>query len=606
MSIQFVKDSARLLNSGQTRTLVLSGNIYDLFPICQESNGISQSSYVPLLDLLCSSWNVDGVIIVIYEINGPIRFLKSSHHSRVRQAYIQWRLQSMGASQMPFRTGTSQTQESEVARIYDESFQKAATSSGLALELMRQMCLCSRSVGANGAFLSENLIILIEGADMILPEAPITQTSDSDRQRVMICQDWFSDPGFVNGNDSVVLIAESRSQVHHRISRLPQIMEVEVESPDYACRLDFIRYFNKQAVDSGVGAVALWAKEEDLAELAAGLSLHALNQMLKGARHEARCLDQLSVVHKVEQFIKSQVGDEVIEFKKPEHRLNDLVGFTQLKKFLEAELIPRFNTSGPEALPGAAVSGPIGGGKTYIFEAVASELGMVVLVLKGIRSKWYGETDVIFERLRRVLKALSRVLIFIDEADTQLGGVGAETMDTERRLTGKIQSMMSDPLLRGKVFWLLVTARIHLLSPDIRRPGRVGDLIIPVLDPEGDDRVAFIRWMIGSSMDGEPDELALHKLLENTSSFSAASFASIRSELKAIGRRLGRRMSLDEIIQVLHDRLDPAIAETRRYQTLQALINCTRRQLLPDPLISEEDRLLWHQQITLLEARGIR
>ena len=64
-------------------------------------------------------------------------------------------------------------------------------------------------------------------------------------------------------------------------------------------------------------------------------------------------------------------------------------------------------------------------------------------------------------------------------------GVGADAHSTERRLTGKIQAMMSDPRLRGRVTWLLMTARIHLLSPDIRRPGRVGDLIIPVLDPEG-------------------------------------------------------------------------------------------------------------------------
>jgi SpoVK/Ycf46/Vps4 family AAA+-type ATPase len=89
-----------------------------------------------------------------------------------------------------------------------------------------------------------------------------------------------------------------------------------------------------------------------------------------------------------------------------------------------------------------------------------------------------------FDYLRRVLDALAKVLIFVDEADTQFGGVGAETHSTERRLTGKIQAMMSDPRLRGRVIWLLMTARIQLLSPDIRRPGRVGDLIIPVLDPD--------------------------------------------------------------------------------------------------------------------------
>ena len=65
--------------------------------------------------------------------------------------------------------------------------------------------------------------------------------------------------------------------------------------------------------------------------------------------------------------------------------------------------------------------------------------------------------------------------------------------------------MMSDPLLRGKVVWLLVTARIHLLSPDIRRPGRVGDLIIPVLDPEGKDREAFLDWVVSPCNRQEAD-----------------------------------------------------------------------------------------------------
>ena len=73
--------------------------------------------------------------------------------------------------------------------------------------------------------------------------------------------------------------------------------------------------------------------------------------------------------------------------------------------------------------------------------------------------------------------ALSKVIIFVDEADTQFGGVGSDTHETERRLTGKLQAMMSDTALRGRVALLLVTARIHQLSPDIRRPGRVGDLI---------------------------------------------------------------------------------------------------------------------------------
>jgi len=299
------------------------------------------------------------------------------------------------------------------------------------------------------------------------------------------------------------------------------------------------------------------------------------------------------------------LGEDIVEFKKPSHRLTDVVGFRRLKQFLATHHIPRLALSGPEALAGAAVCGPIGGGKTFIFEAVAAELDIVVLVLKNIRSQWFGQTDVIFERLRRVLNALSKVLIFVDEADTQFGGVGAQTHETERRLTGKIQGMMSDPQLRGRVIWLLVTARIHLLSPDLRRPGRVGDLIIPTLDPEGPDREEFLRWTVKPALDADLTKPQMAELETVTRGYSAAAFASLRSELKARTRQLGRSLKFNEVLERVADNLPPAIEETRRYQTLQALVNCTRRSLLPDPDVTEEQRRAWEAELRRLEARSL-
>jgi SpoVK/Ycf46/Vps4 family AAA+-type ATPase len=344
----------------------------------------------------------------------------------------------------------------------------------------------------------------------------------------------------------------------------------------------------------------------DLARLTAGLSLHALRQLLKAAAHEGRTLAPADVIAKVEDFIQSQLGEDIVEFKKPTHRLEDVIGFTRLKEFIRNELAPRFTAPPAEALAGAAVCGPIGGGKTFIFEAVAAELDMVVLVIKNIRSQWFGQTDVIFERLRRVLDALSRVLIFVDEADTQFGGVGADTHETERRLTGKIQAMMSDPALRGRVFWLLVTARIHLLSPDLRRPGRVGDLIIPTLDPDGPDRTAFLRWTVQPALPAELPPAQLDALDQATRGWSAAAFASLRAELKARRRRLDRPLDFGEIQRLVADTLTPAIEDTRRYQTLQALVNCTRRSLLPDPDVTEDTRRRWEEELRHLEAKGVR
>jgi SpoVK/Ycf46/Vps4 family AAA+-type ATPase len=363
----------------------------------------------------------------------------------------------------------------------------------------------------------------------------------------------------------------------------------------------------------------LWAGPEELAQFTAGLSLHALRQLLIGAAHSGEVLSAGTVIAKVEDFIRGQLGDDVIEFKKPSHRLTDVVGFKKLKDFIQSELLPRFRTTGDDALSGAAVAGPIGGGKTFIFEAAASELDLPVLVLKNIRSQWFGQTDVIFERLRRVLEALVKAVIFVDEADTQFGGVGQDAHETERRLTGKIQQMMSDTKLRGRIIWLLMTARIHLLSPDIRRPGRVGDLIIPVLDPEGEDRQEFLRWVLKAvglqeiAKDAniaeppkKPEDVhdPLRRLDELTRGYSAASFASLRSHLKAKGA--AGKLTIHDVEAIVRDHIPPAIEDTRRYQTLQALVNCTRRSLLPDPQVSDSTRSAWHDELRALEARGIR
>ena len=108
-----------------------------------------------------------------------------------------------------------------------------------------------------------------------------------------------------------------------------------------------------------------------------------MRQLLVGTSHAGEKLTPEDVVSKVEEFIQAQLGEDVVEFTKPGHTLAEVVGFSRLKEFLRQELIPRFQAKGDQALTGAAVAGPIGGGKTFIFEAVAAELDLPVLVLKN-------------------------------------------------------------------------------------------------------------------------------------------------------------------------------------------------------------------------------
>jgi len=208
------------------------------------------------------------------------------------------------------------------------------------------------------------------------------------------------------------------------------------------------------------------------------------------------------------------------------------------------------------------------------------------------------------------LVSLGKVVIFVDEADTQFGGVGPDAHATERRLTGKVQQMMSDPALRGKVIWLLMTARIHRLSPDIRRPGRVGDLIIPVLDPApgSDDRWAFLRWMVKPVLGADVSDSQIEQFDLAIDINSAAGFAALRSRLKAYKAQKSEaqgEVTAQDVLDVAHDQLSPDIAATRRYQTLQALMNCSRRSLLPDAEVAEAQREAWADEIRVLEARGV-
>ena len=62
---------------------------------------------------------------------------------------------------------------------------------------------------------------------------------------------------------------------------------------------------------------------------------------------------------------------------------------------------------------------------------------------------------------------------------------------------------------------------------------------------------------------------------------------------------------LDDVVDLVHDQLPPDIGDVRRYQTLQALVNCTRRSLLPNPEVKDEDRAAWADELRRLEARGI-
>ncbi|MEM6505581.1 MAG: AAA family ATPase [Planctomycetota bacterium] len=612
----FFSDLARIVNAGQSRSVLVTGDVHDLFFVGEKPSKLDDADkqqgdglageYLPLMPYLCKQCDIPGTVVLVYELNGPIRCVDPGDHEQLREAWITWKT-GLSPDHFTLKALTDPDagkKKQQLEQSFDQHINEATGKPTVALELLRQLTLCAQHARRHAPRKSDGfkLIILIEAADLLMPagDGDITKLGQADRHRIAIMQDWLSDPGFIEGDDTLIMLAESRSAVHGRVSKLPQVLSVAVPSPDEQVRRHYLDWFDHERGERGK-AKPMIDNADTLAALTAGLSIHALRQLLVQSAYSRETITAEQVISQVESYILGQLGEDVVEFSKPSHTLGDVIGYTHLKSFLNDELIPRIKATGDAAIPGAAIAGPIGAGKTFIFEAVAGSLGLPVLVLKNIRSQYFGQTDVIFERLRRVLEALGKVILFVDEADTQFGGVGADAHATERRLTGKVQAMMSDPRLRGRVVWLLMTARIERLSPDIRRPGRVGDLIIPVLDAEAgsDDHKAFVQWVLKAvKLDENSDAVA--QLMGLTAGYSSAGFAALRSQLKSMLMLSGEPLTMDKVTRAVHDLLPADIGPTRRIQTLQALVNCTRRSLLPDPGVDEQERAAWSRELEML------
>src|SRR5437879_1926652 len=82
----FLKQAGRVLNSGQARTILLTGNINDLF-----APATDDQDYVPLLNLLTAQWDLPDYLLIVYELNGPIRFVRAADAEKVRDAWLKWR-----------------------------------------------------------------------------------------------------------------------------------------------------------------------------------------------------------------------------------------------------------------------------------------------------------------------------------------------------------------------------------------------------------------------------------------------------------------------------------------------------------------------------------
>jgi hypothetical protein len=92
-----------------------------------------------------------------------------------------------------------------------------------------------------------------------------------------------------------------------------------------------------------------------------------------------------------------------------------------------------------------------------------------------------GSTEGNLERIFRLLQALGRCYVFVDEADQAIGRRDSSSGDSG--ISGRIYSMLAEEMgsstSRGKLIWILASSRPDLIEVDLKRPGRI-DVKIPL------------------------------------------------------------------------------------------------------------------------------
>jgi len=317
---------------------------------------------------------------------------------------------------------------------------------------------------------------VIRAANLLAPAIPGSTSYDLNSLALLI-RDWSDDPLLADLALATFLLSENLNDLHPLLTGNPRATKSEIPLPSSCEILEILSHL------APAHPLALSRFNENLEPLADhldGASYNAIDSLLKLKQHATEPILPADLVSLKKQLVEAEAQD-LIEFITSTRNLDDLQGQEGLKTWLRQD-IALWNQGDLQALPmGYLVCGPVGTGKTYLVECLSGEAGVPVVKLKNFRDKWIGSTEGNLEKIFRLLQALNRCYVFIDEADQSLGK--RDTGSNDSGLSGRIYSMiaqeMSRPENRGRIIWILASSRPDLIEVDLKRPGRI-DVKIPI------------------------------------------------------------------------------------------------------------------------------
>lgn len=429
--------------SGAASQFVLHGNVADRFLAPRVDGKGVELCQLP--ELIARSLLPRFDVVLSYDLGNGVRILRGGP---VIETWPEW--QRSG--------GALPAQPRQAVAWLTQYFRYAANLSRLGRNRIQVACIVS-------------------GAHLLAPATQGWANYDLAAIALQI-RDWASDGLLTEHSIASFLLTETLSDLHPLLSGNPRAMVTPVPLP----AVEEIQGTLGLLIGPCQSALAAWGADlATPARMLAGSTLAAVDALVRNTAHRNQGLDGKVLAEAKKRAVEADCGG-LVEFIDSKRTLDDLAGMERVKAWLRQDL-QLWRQDDLQAMPmGYLICGPVGTGKTFTVECIAGEAGIPVVKLKNFRDKWVGSTEGNLERIFRLVRALGRCYVFVDEADQSLGKRDAGSNDGG--IGGRIYAMlaqeMSDTGNRGKVVWILATSRPDLVEVDLKRPGRI-DVKIPLL-----------------------------------------------------------------------------------------------------------------------------
>lgn len=344
-----------------------------------------------------------------------------------------------------------------------------------AIELVTRYLRYLANLKALGREERGQVAVIVRGVEQIVPASRAGDFEVS--SLACLLRDWAGEPPFTELPFASFLIADNLADLHPLIAQHPRVDRVQIPLPDAGVlrevlaqlRIDHPAAFDPERDD------------RELVDALNGVSVAALQSLVRRRAHEGRRIGPEDRTGIRRSLVEEEAGG-LIDFIESDRTLDDYHAQDALRHWLRQDMA-LWRQGDLRALPmGYLFCGPVGTGKTYLVECLAGEAGVPVVRLKNFRDRWVGSSEGNLEKIFRLVRALGRCIVFVDEADQTLGRRDAGSGDSG--LSGRLYSMiaqeMSNRANQGRVMWILASSRCDLIEVDLKRPGRI-DVKIPLL-----------------------------------------------------------------------------------------------------------------------------